>query len=91
MNTLTYSYAARQSAPVRLALICGLSLSLFAAPAERSRAAAPDADPVVQAAFEKGTLTEGQKSLEAAVPRPPPWGGAPDAAQTRRLAPVDPT
>ncbi len=46
--------------------------------------AAPDDDPTIQAAFEKGTLTVGQKSLETAVAGHPVTGDA--EADRRRYA-----
>ncbi len=51
------------------ALAVGLSGWLLA-----PRAIADDTDALIQAAFEKGTLTEGQKSLEAAVSAHPAAG-----------------
>ncbi len=61
-------------------LAAGLSTLLLPAP----RAAADGTDTVIQAAFEKGTLTEGQKSLETAAAGHPAAGDA--DANRRRYA-----
>ncbi len=82
MKISPYLPSTKRLAPVRWTLALGLSLLLSAAPTRHARAA--DADPVIREAFEKGTLSEGQKSLEAALAGRPATGDA--DANRRRYA-----
>ncbi len=84
MMTPTHPRRRTKYASAYGALALSLLLLLFLTPSGMLRAAPSNEDPLIQAAFEKGTLTEGQKSLEAAVAGRPATGDA--QADRRRYA-----